>query len=58
LFLAAGTVAFHSRVASALKICNGNMLGTLGTYVHMKKGQITLHGESQFDSQLPQIVNA
>jgi len=34
------------------------MLGTLGTYVHMKKGQITLHGESQFDSQLPQIVNA
>jgi hypothetical protein len=37
------------------------MLGTLGTHVHMKKGQITLHRESQFDSQLSpllQIVNA
>jgi len=54
LFLAAGTVTFHWRVAATVvKICS---LGPLGMHVLMNRRHISLYGESQFHSQLSQLV--
>jgi hypothetical protein len=50
LFLVARTVAFHWRAASALKYVFNQVRNSRNMCSRQKKKQMSLHGESQFDS--------
>jgi hypothetical protein len=54
-----GHVLFIWRVTTALKICSQSMLGILRIHFHerKKKTQMSLCGESQFDSQLSHFLH-
>jgi hypothetical protein len=56
LLFAAGTVTFYQRAAIVLKTCNYHVRNSGNSY-SQKKGEMSLYGESQFNSQLLQLGN-